>query len=628
MAPRDGGVGLLRVLEQGLEELLHGGVAPVGLSLERAVHHGGELGGHVGGARDERLDLLGEDLAEDDRAGDALVGAVIREHLVHHRAHGPDVAAVIGRRLARGLLRRHVHGRADHAPREGGALARRDLGDAEIDELGRGTPSLPASSARQEDVLGLDVPVHDARAVRRRERAHDGHQDLDRLRRREPVPPHHAIAQRLAVEQLLHDVRRSVVPLPDLEHRHDVGVMGHRRGPRLAPEARQHLRPLRQVRVEHLERDAPPDPGVLRLEDDAHAALADAAQQRELAADHHARPQGARVDLPCGSWPCHVERQSKAKRPVASTRQRTLALPHDIVHDSPDPGMLPPIPTLRFSTMGPRAAPVAVCSAALVALAACTPPPAPAAEPAPSPPPADPCAALAPPLHTLRELSALVALGRSAPIRPRRADRFLAELDTQSAQALSAKPADAELAKLAAETAARLSKIAGAARAFAAKRTPDDAEAARVALLEEMERGELPVQQGASLCHTGEALAGQLPAAALRRVVRGGFASFVACYEPALRRDPTLRGTLRVRFVVARDGSVSDAIDADAGPPDPLAWSLTENDAPLRSPEVSACVTAAFRKLAFPKPEGGTFSGVYPIELGGAEGCRLPRSVS
>jgi hypothetical protein len=276
--------------------------------------------------------------------------------------------------------------------------------------------------------------------------------------------------------------------------------------------------------------------------------------------------------------------------------------------------MLPPSP--RHLPPRTAAARSAVFAGVLLGGAACTPAPPPPVEAAPPPAPVDPCEALGPPLHTLRELAALVAVGRSTPIRPRRADRFLAELDTQVARALAVKAGDADLAKLAADTAARLGKIAGAARGLATKRTPDEAEAARVALLEEMERGELPVQQGVSLCHAGEGLAGQLPAAALRRVVRGGFGAFVACYEPALRRDPTLRGTVRVRFVVGRDGSVSEAADADAGAPDPLAWSLTENEEPLRSPEVSACVTAAFRRLAFPKPEGGTFSGVYPIELG------------
>ncbi len=260
-------------------------------------------------------------------------------------------------------------------------------------------------------------------------------------------------------------------------------------------------------------------------------------------------------------------------------------------------------------------------------LAACgTSPPPPPSEPAPTEPeaappappatPLTPCAALEKPLHTLRELAALVALGRSMPIQPRRPDRFVAELDAEAAQALAVKSDDAAVAKLAAGTAARLGKIDAAARAFAAGRSPDAAEAARTALLEEMERGEILVHEGAARCHTGEGLAGNLSAAALARVVRGGGGAFRGCYEPALRRDPSLRGTVRVRFVVARDGSVSDASDEGQGPPDPLAWGRGGGEAPMRDGAVSACVVAVFKRFVFPRPEGGTFEATIPIELG------------
>ena len=131
-----------------------------------------------------------------------------------------------------------------------------------------------------------------------------------------------------------------------------------------------------------------------------------------------------------------------------------------------------------------------------------------------------------------------------------------------------------------------------------------------------MERGEILVEEGVERCHTGEGLAGRLPVAAIARVVRGGSGAFRACYEPALRRDPSLRGTVRVRFVVARDGSVSDASDEGRGPPDPLAWGRAGEEEAMRDAAVSACVVAAFKRLAFPRPEGGTFEATLPIELG------------
>jgi hypothetical protein len=83
-------------------------------------------------------------------------------------------------------------------------------------------------------------------------------------------------------------------------------VVGHRGRARLAAEARDDVRVPREVRVQDLDRDAAPDPRVLGLEDDAHAALAEAAEERELAAHDHAGPQGARVELALLSRLCHA----------------------------------------------------------------------------------------------------------------------------------------------------------------------------------------------------------------------------------------------------------------------------------------------------------------------------------
>jgi hypothetical protein len=60
---------------------------------------------------------------------------------------------------------------------------------------------------------------------------------------------------------------------------------------------------------------------------------------------------------------------------------------------------------------------------------------------------------------------------------------------------------------------------------------------------------------------------------------------------------------------------VSEASDEGLAPPDPLAWGLGDADAPMR-PDVSACVVAAFKRLTFPRPEGGTFGATFPIALG------------
>jgi hypothetical protein len=177
------------------------------------------------------------------------------------------------------------------------------------------------------------------------------------------------------------------------------------------------------------------------------------------------------------------------------------------------------------------------------------------------------------------------------------------------------KTDDAELAKLAADTAARLVKIAESARTFQA-RHDTGAEPQRVSLLEEMERGEIMVQVGEARCKETEGLAGRMTGSAIQRGVRAGMDAFKKCHQAGLRRDPRLAGVVRVRFVIARDGSVRDAADADREAPDPLAWGPGANAAaPIADAEVSACVVDAFRKLTFAKPAGGTFEGTYPITL-------------
>jgi hypothetical protein len=281
---------------------------------------------------------------------------------------------------------------------------------------------------------------------------------------------------------------------------------------------------------------------------------------------------------------------------------------------------------------GKATRPLPVLPLALGALAACSqaPPPVPAPAPTasltgprktvPIAPdgPVDVCAALKKPFGTLRQLAALVGIGRSMPIRPLRPEAFIAELDADAARANAVAIGDSDLATLASDTGNRLTVIAGSARVYAAAKTEGDAEAARTKLLEEMERGELPVALGDQQCVKGESAAGRLSAVSLQRAVRAGFDGFKTCHEAGLKRHPGLRGTVRVRFTVSRDGKVSEASDADSGAPDPIAWGSGPNAAPLPDPEVSACVVAAFRKLSFPRPQGGTFSVTYPIELGPA----------
>jgi hypothetical protein len=93
---------------------------------------------------------------------------------------------------------------------------------------------------------------------------------------------------------------------------------------------------------------------------------------------------------------------------------------------------------------------------------------------------------------------------------------------------------------------------------------------------------------------------GRLPPEVVQRIVRQSHGRFRFCYERGLARDPSLEGRVTVRFVIARDGSVSTAQDGGSE---------------LRDADVVSCVVRGFSSLSFPQPEGGIVTVVYPLVL-------------
>lgn len=91
---------------------------------------------------------------------------------------------------------------------------------------------------------------------------------------------------------------------------------------------------------------------------------------------------------------------------------------------------------------------------------------------------------------------------------------------------------------------------------------------------------------------------GKLPPEVIQRIVRQNFGRFRVCYEGGLRGNPSLQGRVSVRFIIGRDGAVSNVSNAGSDLPDP---------------NVVQCVSSAFYGLSFPEPEGGIVSVVYPI---------------
>jgi hypothetical protein len=93
---------------------------------------------------------------------------------------------------------------------------------------------------------------------------------------------------------------------------------------------------------------------------------------------------------------------------------------------------------------------------------------------------------------------------------------------------------------------------------------------------------------------------GRLPAEVIRRIVRRNFGRFRMCYEQGLARNPNLEGRVAARFVIGRDGAVSNVSNGGSDLPDS---------------GVVSCVLSAFYGLSFPQPEGGIVTVVYPIML-------------
>lgn len=95
-------------------------------------------------------------------------------------------------------------------------------------------------------------------------------------------------------------------------------------------------------------------------------------------------------------------------------------------------------------------------------------------------------------------------------------------------------------------------------------------------------------------------VSGRIPAEVIQRIVRQNYGRFRQCYELGLARNPSLEGRVATRFVIGRDGAVSNVSNGGADLPDS---------------GVVSCVIRSFYGLSFPAPEGGVVTVVYPISF-------------
>ena len=92
-----------------------------------------------------------------------------------------------------------------------------------------------------------------------------------------------------------------------------------------------------------------------------------------------------------------------------------------------------------------------------------------------------------------------------------------------------------------------------------------------------------------------------LPPEVVRRIVRQNFGRLRLCYENGLRSDPSLAGSVRIRFVIRADGS---------------AGSATDSGSSLADRAVVECIRHAFEMLSFPSPTPATaLVATYSVSL-------------
>ena len=180
------------------------------------------------------------------------------------------------------------------------------LGDAEVEHLDEVAPA----AVDEEDVLGLDVAVHDAALVRRAERRGCLAHDVEHAPLGERALALEQLRQAVPLEVLHDDEGASVLGRARVGDVDDVLVADRRRQPRLLHQALRHLGAIEVLFAQHLDRHGLGQQHVRGLVHGAHAAFADLARQAVAIGQRvaHQRVDGRRL------WALVVHRCFRVKK--------------------------------------------------------------------------------------------------------------------------------------------------------------------------------------------------------------------------------------------------------------------------------------------------------------------------
>ena len=258
---------------------------PVSRSARHGLVHGRRnRGRHISAELPQRRRRVHETLINERRKRRPLEWQLARQHFVQHARERIHVAARIKTRLAHSLLGTHVRGRAHHQARLRQRLfghVARDVRDAEIHQH--------RLAFVQQDVLRLDIAMHESLAVRMIERSRDLARDLQRFVHGQPLSCVQHLAQRLSAH-VRHHVIEEIPCLPGIVERQDVRVIepGHDLDFAKKPigcDCRCH------GRHEHFHGHGPSVPHVGRQIHRGHAAAADLALNHVAATKRLVQPR-------------------------------------------------------------------------------------------------------------------------------------------------------------------------------------------------------------------------------------------------------------------------------------------------------------------------------------------------